>query len=70
MPVIVDARPPETSSAASIERWRQVPVAVAVDVSQAECQKLADDIMALDTPSEILARCTELAQARFGELLG
>jgi hypothetical protein len=30
MPVIVDDRPPETSSAAAIERWRLVPVAVAV----------------------------------------
>lgn len=38
MPVIVEDRPPETSSAAAIERWRQVPVAVAVDVSHAECQ--------------------------------
>jgi regulator of RNase E activity RraA len=38
MPVIIDVHPPETSSAAAIERWRQVPVAVAVDVSHAECQ--------------------------------
>ncbi len=38
-------------------------------LSQAECQKLVDDIMALDRPSEILARCTELSQARYGELL-
>ena len=38
MPVIVEDRPPETSSAAAIKRWRQVPVAVAVDVSHAECQ--------------------------------
>src|SRR5688572_32583740 len=38
MPGIVDDRPPETFSAAAIERWRQVPVAVAVDVSHAECQ--------------------------------
>jgi phosphoenolpyruvate-protein phosphotransferase (PTS system enzyme I) len=35
-----------------------------------ECQKLAADIIELDTPSEILARCTELAQARYGEVLG
>ena len=38
MPVVIDDRPLETSSAAAIERWRQVPVAVAVDVSLAECQ--------------------------------
>jgi phosphoenolpyruvate-protein phosphotransferase (PTS system enzyme I) len=35
-----------------------------------ECQKLVADIMELDTPSGILARCTELAQARYGEVLG
>lgn len=38
MPVAIDDCPPDTSSAAAIERWRQVPVAVAVDVSQAVCQ--------------------------------
>ena len=35
-----------------------------------ECQTLVADIMELDTPSAILARCTELAQARYGEVLG
>jgi hypothetical protein len=35
-----------------------------------ECQKLVVDILELDTPSAILARCTELAQARYGEVLG
>ena len=35
-----------------------------------ECQKLVADILELDTPSAILARCTELAQARYGEVLG
>jgi phosphotransferase system enzyme I (PtsI) len=39
-------------------------------LSQSECQKLVDDILELDTPSAILARCTELAQARYGEVLG
>ena len=38
MPVIIDHHQPETPSPAAIERWRQVPVAVAVDVSRAECQ--------------------------------
>lgn len=38
MPVIVEDRKPDTSLDAAIERWRQVPVAVAVDVSHAECQ--------------------------------
>jgi phosphoenolpyruvate-protein phosphotransferase (PTS system enzyme I) len=39
-------------------------------LSHTECQKLVADIMELDTPSAILARCTELAQARYGEVLG
>ena len=38
MPVTIEDRSPDTCSAAAIERWRQVPVAVAVDVSHAECQ--------------------------------
>ena len=38
MPVIIDEPPPEASPAAAFERWRHVPVAVAVDVSHAECQ--------------------------------
>ncbi|HKP93825.1 MAG TPA: phosphoenolpyruvate--protein phosphotransferase [Chthoniobacterales bacterium] len=39
-------------------------------LTQSECQKLVADIMELDTPSAILARCTDLAQARYGEVLG
>jgi len=35
-----------------------------------ECQKLVGDSLELDTPSAILARCTEMAQAKYGELLG
>jgi phosphotransferase system enzyme I (PtsI) len=35
-----------------------------------ECQKLVDEVMELDTPSAILRRCTEMAQAHYGELLG
>jgi phosphotransferase system enzyme I (PtsI) len=35
-----------------------------------ECQQLVADILELDTPSAILARCTQLAQARYGEVLG
>ncbi|MFL6589847.1 MAG: phosphoenolpyruvate--protein phosphotransferase [Chthoniobacterales bacterium] len=35
-----------------------------------ECQKLVADVIDLDTPSKILARCTEMAQAHYGELLG
>src|SRR6266404_785431 len=35
-----------------------------------DCQKLVGDLMELDTPSAILARCTDMAQAHYGELLG
>jgi phosphotransferase system enzyme I (PtsI) len=35
-----------------------------------ECQKLVSDLLELDTPSAILARCTEMAQANYGEVLG
>ncbi|HEY2139925.1 MAG TPA: phosphoenolpyruvate--protein phosphotransferase [Chthoniobacterales bacterium] len=35
-----------------------------------ECQKLVGDVLELDTPSAILARCTEMAQAHYGEVLG
>jgi phosphoenolpyruvate-protein phosphotransferase (PTS system enzyme I) len=39
-------------------------------LTHGECQKLVDEAMELDTPSAILARCTEMAQAHYGELLG
>jgi phosphoenolpyruvate-protein phosphotransferase (PTS system enzyme I) len=35
-----------------------------------ECQQLVGEIMELDTPSAILARCTEMAHAHYGEVLG
>jgi hypothetical protein len=39
-------------------------------LTHSECQKLVNDSLELDTPSAILARCTEMAQAQYGELLG
>ncbi|MFZ1218686.1 MAG: phosphoenolpyruvate--protein phosphotransferase [Chthoniobacterales bacterium] len=39
-------------------------------LTHTECQKLVEEVMELDTPSAILARCLEMAQARYGELLG
>jgi phosphotransferase system enzyme I (PtsI) len=39
-------------------------------LTHSECQKLVNDSLELDTPSAILARCTEMAQAYYGELLG
>ncbi len=35
-----------------------------------ECQQLVDEALKLETPSEILARCLELANKRYGDLLG
>ena len=39
-------------------------------LTHGECQKLVSDSLELDTPSAILALCTEMAQAHYGELLG
>jgi phosphotransferase system enzyme I (PtsI) len=35
-----------------------------------ECQELVEEALKLDTGSEILARCLELADKRYGDLLG
>jgi phosphotransferase system enzyme I (PtsI) len=35
-----------------------------------ECRQLVDAVLELQTPSEILARCLELAGKRYGDLLG
>src|SRR2546427_1606118 len=35
-----------------------------------ECQELVEETLKLDTASEILARCLELANKRYGDLLG
>jgi phosphotransferase system enzyme I (PtsI) len=39
-------------------------------LTHSECQKLVGEVMELDTPSAILRRCIEMAQAHYGELLG
>ncbi|MDB6146756.1 MAG: phosphoenolpyruvate-protein kinase system component in bacteria [Spartobacteria bacterium] len=39
-------------------------------VDIAECQKLVDDSLKLETPAEILQRCLQLATERYGDLLG
>lgn len=36
----------------------------------AECENLVAESLKLETPSDILARCLELASARYGDLLG
>ena len=35
-----------------------------------ECRQLVDEAIRLETPSEILARCLELAGKRYSDLLG
>jgi phosphoenolpyruvate-protein phosphotransferase (PTS system enzyme I) len=39
-------------------------------LSVAECQALVEEALQLETPAEILARCQEIAQQHYGELLG
>ncbi len=39
-------------------------------LTYSECQELVQQALELDTPSAILARCTEMAQACYAELLG
>jgi phosphotransferase system enzyme I (PtsI) len=39
-------------------------------LTHSECEKLVTESLELDTPSAILARCTEMAQVHYGELLG
>ena len=38
-------------------------------LTMAECQQLLEEVLQLDTPSAILARCTETAQKHYPELL-
>ena len=35
-----------------------------------ECEELVEEVLKLDTPSAILARCTEMAERNYPELLG
>jgi phosphoenolpyruvate-protein kinase (PTS system EI component) len=35
-----------------------------------ECRRLVEETLKLNTPSEILARCLQLADSRYGDLLG
>jgi phosphotransferase system enzyme I (PtsI) len=39
-------------------------------LSLPECQQLVADALTLDTPAEILARCGEVAQRHYGDLIG
>ena len=56
----------------SVERRRSVPrvkrAVQSLDIP--ECRQLVDEALKLETASEILARCMELASERYGDLLG
>lgn len=39
-------------------------------LTTAECRQLVEEVLKLDTPSAVLARCTDVAQRNFPELLG
>ena len=39
-------------------------------LAHAECQQLVAELLELDTPAAILARCAEMAQKHYGDLLG
>ena len=39
-------------------------------LSVTECRKLVEEVLELDTPAAVLARCTEMATRQYGELIG
>jgi phosphoenolpyruvate-protein phosphotransferase (PTS system enzyme I) len=39
-------------------------------LTMTECQRLAEEVLLLDTPAAVLARCTEMAERHYPELLG
>jgi len=55
-----------SASATLVPRVKRAVQSLAIP----ECQKLVEETLKLDTASEILARCLELADKRYGDLLG
>jgi len=55
-----------SASAAVVPRVKRAVQSLALD----ECKKLIDEVLKLETASEILERCLELANKRYGDLLG
>ena len=53
-------------SASLVPRVKRAVQSVAV----LECEQLLHDVLKMDTPDAILARCSEVAQSHFGDLLG
>ena len=55
-----------SASATLVPRVKRAVQSLAIP----ECQQLVDEALKLETPSEILARCLDLADKRYGDLLG
>ena len=55
-----------SASATLVPRVKRAVQSLAIP----ECQRLVDEALKLETPAEILARCLELADKRYGDLLG
>jgi len=55
-----------SASATLVPRVKRAVQSLAIP----ECQELVEEVLKLNTPSEILARCLELADKRYGDLLG
>jgi phosphotransferase system enzyme I (PtsI) len=55
-----------SASATLVPRVKRAVQSLAIP----ECQQLVGEALKLETPSEILARCLELADKRYGDLLG
>ena len=67
IPILIGLGIDELSvGATSVPRVKMAVRSLAVP----ECQQLVDEVLRLQTSSEILARCLELATKRYGDLLG
>src|SRR5436309_1830473 len=67
MPILVGLGMDELSvGATSVPRVKMAVRSLAMP----ECQQLVNEVLQLQTSSEILARCLELATKRYGDLLG
>jgi phosphotransferase system enzyme I (PtsI) len=67
IPILIGLGMDELSvGATSVPRVKMAVRSLAVP----ECQQLVEEVLQLDTSSEILARCLDLATKRYGDLLG
>src|SRR6266566_4090960 len=65
-PGTVDIRDELSAGATLVPRVKRAVQSLAIS----ECRELVEEALKLQTPSEILARCLELADKRYGDLLG